>query len=65
MVTVGYPAQAKVQYSTDNLNWSETPPTMTDAGSKTVYWKITATAFTSLEGENKLHRHKGHKPLDR
>lgn len=59
MVTVGYPAQAKVQYSTDNLNWSETPPTMTDAGSKTVYWKITATAFTSLEGENSFTVTKG------
>ena len=58
-IAVGYPVEAKVQYSTDNINWSETPPTMTNVGNKTVYWKITAAGFNPLEGENAFTVTKG------
>ena len=41
---------AVVEYRTDpNADWTSTPPTRTDIGTTTVYYRISATGYTTVE----------------
>lgn len=44
----------KVEYSTDEENYSETMPTFTNAGTYTVYYKVTKTNYNDLTGTAKV-----------
>lgn len=62
-VKVSSPAGAKIEYSVDNdtndTNYSETAPTMTDVGTETVHWKVTAEGYQEKNGINSFSVVKG------
>jgi GH25 family lysozyme M1 (1,4-beta-N-acetylmuramidase) len=49
-----YKEDTKVQYSTDNKNWSEKKPTRTSAGTTTVYYKATSKNGSKVSGSAKI-----------
>ena len=49
-ITVTSPAGAVIQYSTDNVSWSTTCPTITDVGTQEVWYKITAEYCNDYNG---------------
>jgi|GEM_PF-2666147 len=52
-VTVSTPESGYViSYSTDNETWSETLPTVTEAGEYTIYYKVVATADVTYLNED-------------
>lgn len=54
-ITVTAPEGATVTYSeTENGEYSATAPTLTDAGTKTVYWKVEKTGYTTVTGSNTI-----------
>lgn len=54
-ITVTAPDGAAVTYSeTENGAYSATAPTLTDAGTKTVYWKVEKTGYTTVTGSNTI-----------
>lgn len=50
-VEVTDPSDTTVTYSTDGTNYSATNPTFTDAGTYTVYYKLTKDRYESVTGE--------------
>ncbi len=54
-ITVTAPDGADVTYSeTKNGEYIATAPTLTDAGTKTVYWKVEKTGYTTVAGNNTI-----------
>lgn len=54
-ITVTAPDGAAVTYSeTENGEYSATAPTLTDAGTKTVYWKVEKHGYTTVAGSNTI-----------
>lgn len=54
-ITVTAPDGAAVTYSeTENGAYSAAAPTLTDAGTKTVYWKVEKTGYTTVTGSNTI-----------
>lgn len=54
-ITVTAPEGAAVTYSeTESGEYSATAPTLTDAGTKTVYWKVEKTGYTTVTGSNTI-----------
>ena len=49
-VSVTAPDGASVKYSTDGVNFAETAPTFTDAGSYTVYYSVTQPKYSPYNG---------------
>lgn len=45
------PDDAKIQYSLDNKTWQDAVPTKVDAGSYTVYYKITSSGADTVTGQ--------------
>jgi hypothetical protein len=45
------PGAATIQYSTDNENWDTTIPTFKDAGTHTVYYKVSQTNYSDATGK--------------
>ena len=55
-ITVSAPEDATITYSeTDNGEYSETAPTLTNVGSKTVYWKVEKAGYTTASGSNTIN----------
>lgn len=55
-ITVVAPDGAAITYSeTENGEYSATAPTLTDVGSKTVYWKVEKTGYTTETGSNTIN----------
>lgn len=54
-ITVTAPEGAAVTYSeTENGEYSATAPTLTDAGTKTVYWKVEKSGYATMTGSNTI-----------
>lgn len=54
-ITVTAPEGAAVTYSeTENGEYIATAPTLTDAGTKTVYWKVEKHGYTTVAGSNTI-----------
>ena len=54
-VNVTVPADTTITYSeTENGEYSETAPTLTNVGSKTVYWKVEKAGYTTASGSNTI-----------
>ena len=54
-ITVTAPDGAAVTYSeTENGAYSATAPTLTNVGSKTVYWKVEKAGYTTVAGSNTI-----------
>lgn len=54
-ITVTAPEGAAVTYSkTENGEYIATAPTLTDAGTKTVYWKVEKPGYTTVPGSNTI-----------
>lgn len=54
-ITVTAPDGAAVTYSeTENGEYIATAPTLTDAGTKTVYWKVEKSGYTTVTGSNTI-----------
>ena len=54
-ITVTAPDGAAISYSeTENGAYSEKAPTLTDAGTKTVYWKVEKSGYTTVTGSNTI-----------
>ena len=45
---------SKVEYSTDNKTWSTKKPTRTQAGTTTVYYRVTKENVDTITGQNKI-----------
>ena len=54
-ITVTAPDGAAVTYSeTENGEYSATAPTQTNVGTKTVYWKVEKSGYTTVTGSNTI-----------
>ena len=54
-ITVTAPDGASVTYSeTENGEYSATAPTLTNVGTKTVYWKVEKSGYTTVTGSNTI-----------
>ena len=54
-ITVTTPDGAAVTYSeTENGEYSATAPTQTNVGTKTVYWKVEKSGYTTVTGSNTI-----------
>lgn len=54
-ITVSVPDGAVISYSeTENGAYSATAPTLTNVGSKTVYWKVEKAGYTTVAGSNTI-----------
>lgn len=54
-ITVSAPDGAVISYSeTENGAYSATAPTLTNVGSKTVYWKVEKAGYTTVVGSNTI-----------
>lgn len=54
-ITVSVPDGAVISYSeTENGAYSATAPTQTNVGTKTVYWKVEKTGYTTVTGSNTI-----------
>ena len=54
-ITVTAPDGATITYSeTENGEYIATAPTLTNAGTKTVYWKVEKTGYTTVTGSNTI-----------
>ena len=54
-ITVTVPEGAAVTYSeTENGEYSATAPTQTNVGTKTVYWKVEKSGYTTVTGSNTI-----------
>ena len=54
-ITVTAPEDTVITYSeTENGEYSETAPTLTDAGTKTVYWKVEKFGYATETGSNTI-----------
>lgn len=54
-ITVSVPDGAVISYSeTENGAYSATAPTLTNVGSKTVYWKVEKAGYTTVVGSNTI-----------
>ena len=54
-ITVTAPEGAAVTYSeTENGEYSATAPTLTNVGTKTVYWKVEKSGYTTVNGSNTI-----------
>ena len=54
-ITVSVPDGAVISYSeTENGAYNATAPTLTNVGSKTVYWKVEKAGYTTVAGSNTI-----------
>lgn len=54
-ITVTAPGGAAVTYSeTENGEYSATAPALTEAGTKTIYWKVEKPGYTTVTGSNTI-----------
>ena len=50
-IIVTDPSDATVEYSLDEIRWSDSVPTASDAGEYTVFYRISASGYTAVKGD--------------